>query len=168
MFLKCVCNNCPGHIEFDEKDAGRTVACPHCGVETLLFVPTTNAPSPVTVSVASPSPASQPSGNSMKIRIWVYGLTLFGVIAFFIFGQIWKYNCEKETFSQFNQTLELDQMRLSTLEALNSWHGFQAVVAQSTDRDIDEDLGKQSEEKLKTEVENDHRRIEEFSRDHGF
>lgn len=39
MFVKCVCNNCPGHIEFDESSAGQTVTCPHCGVETVLFIP---------------------------------------------------------------------------------------------------------------------------------
>jgi uncharacterized membrane protein YdbT with pleckstrin-like domain len=38
MTAKCVCNNCPGHIEFDESSAGQTVACPHCGIETVLYV----------------------------------------------------------------------------------------------------------------------------------
>lgn len=67
MILKCVCNNCPGHIEFDEKDAGQTVICPHCGIETLLFIPKnvleTNTPSPVTASATPPSPAAQHSSN---------------------------------------------------------------------------------------------------------
>jgi membrane protein YdbS with pleckstrin-like domain/DNA-directed RNA polymerase subunit RPC12/RpoP len=39
MTAKCVCNNCPGHIEFDESSAGQTVVCPHCGIETMLYVP---------------------------------------------------------------------------------------------------------------------------------
>jgi hypothetical protein len=39
MIAKCVCNQCPGHLEFDAKDAGQTITCPHCGAETVLFIP---------------------------------------------------------------------------------------------------------------------------------
>lgn len=39
MLVKCPCNNCSGHVEFDSQDVGRTIECPHCGLETLLFVP---------------------------------------------------------------------------------------------------------------------------------
>jgi len=62
MIAKCVCNNCPGHIEFDESNAGQTVTCPHCGLETVLYVsqgkPSDKAPqrSPAT-DVKSPKPA---------------------------------------------------------------------------------------------------------------
>jgi hypothetical protein len=39
MIVKCACNHCPGHLEFNAKDGGRTVTCPHCGAETVLFIP---------------------------------------------------------------------------------------------------------------------------------
>src|ERR1035437_9752845 len=39
MFEKCSCNHCSGHIEFDPEHAGQMVACPHCGLETKLYVP---------------------------------------------------------------------------------------------------------------------------------
>jgi hypothetical protein len=39
MKTKCSCNNCSGHLEFDESAAGSTVVCPHCGMDTLLFIP---------------------------------------------------------------------------------------------------------------------------------
>jgi len=39
MDLKCPCNNCSEHLEFDESAAGETVKCPHCGVDTVLFIP---------------------------------------------------------------------------------------------------------------------------------
>ena len=39
MFEKCSCNHCSGHIEFDASEAGQVVACPHCGLETKLYVP---------------------------------------------------------------------------------------------------------------------------------
>jgi len=40
MIVKCNCNNCSQHIEFDTADAGRSVQCPSCGMDTKLYVPT--------------------------------------------------------------------------------------------------------------------------------
>jgi len=34
---KCLCNVCSGVIKFDLADAGQTINCPHCGMETVLF-----------------------------------------------------------------------------------------------------------------------------------
>ncbi|MCW5553684.1 MAG: DUF308 domain-containing protein [Verrucomicrobiae bacterium] len=39
QFAKCSCQNCNGHIEFDAEQVGEAVTCPHCGLETKLFVP---------------------------------------------------------------------------------------------------------------------------------
>lgn len=51
MLEKCSCNHCSGHIEFDSEHAGQMVVCPHCGLETQLFVPFNKktAPSPSAV-----------------------------------------------------------------------------------------------------------------------
>jgi len=35
----CACNNCSDQIEFDPADSGATIQCPHCGLDTLLFIP---------------------------------------------------------------------------------------------------------------------------------
>jgi len=35
----CKCNHCDGNIEFEAHNAGTTVVCPHCGLETSLFEP---------------------------------------------------------------------------------------------------------------------------------
>jgi hypothetical protein len=40
MNVKCTCNNCSTHLEFDSASAGQTVACPSCGIDTKLYVPT--------------------------------------------------------------------------------------------------------------------------------
>jgi hypothetical protein len=53
-FEKCFCQYCNGHIEFDASHAGEIVACPHCGLETKLYVP--QAPLPETPEPKSPSP----------------------------------------------------------------------------------------------------------------
>jgi len=50
---KCSCSHCDGHLEFDTAYAGKRVACPHCGKETLLYIPDTASPPPT----SSPAPA---------------------------------------------------------------------------------------------------------------
>jgi hypothetical protein len=39
MDAKCKCQHCNTHLEFDDRGAGQMVACPHCGLETMLYVP---------------------------------------------------------------------------------------------------------------------------------
>lgn len=39
MDAKCTCNHCFGHLGFDAEHAGETIQCPHCGMETVLFIP---------------------------------------------------------------------------------------------------------------------------------
>lgn len=57
MRVKCNCFNCSRHLEFETKDAGASITCPSCGMETRLYIPTgTNtAPSPQTSAAAEPS-----------------------------------------------------------------------------------------------------------------
>ena len=39
MNSTCVCNLCSGQIEFESSAVGQTVGCPHCGMDTMLFMP---------------------------------------------------------------------------------------------------------------------------------
>ena len=39
MDVKCSCQHCKSNIVFESQDVGRTVACPHCNMETILHVP---------------------------------------------------------------------------------------------------------------------------------
>jgi hypothetical protein len=41
MIVKCSCQNCDGHLEFDSEGAGLTIDCPHCGMKTQLYFPQT-------------------------------------------------------------------------------------------------------------------------------
>jgi hypothetical protein len=38
-YIKCPCNNCDVFIEFPAHGVGQTIKCPHCGLETTLFKP---------------------------------------------------------------------------------------------------------------------------------
>jgi uncharacterized protein YbjQ (UPF0145 family) len=40
----CTCNNCSEHLEFDPSNAGETIQCPHCKLDTVLFVPGASLP----------------------------------------------------------------------------------------------------------------------------
>jgi DNA-directed RNA polymerase subunit RPC12/RpoP len=36
---KCKCTNCSQPISFPEEGEGTTIVCPHCGLDTILFIP---------------------------------------------------------------------------------------------------------------------------------
>ena len=38
-FIKCPCNHCDVFIEFPAHGVGQQIVCPHCGMETVLFMP---------------------------------------------------------------------------------------------------------------------------------
>ncbi len=37
--IKCKCQHCDGNIAFDIENSGQTIPCPHCGMDTVLFIP---------------------------------------------------------------------------------------------------------------------------------
>lgn len=39
MDSKCKCNHCGQNLGFDTRDVGATTACPHCSMDTILFIP---------------------------------------------------------------------------------------------------------------------------------
>ena len=51
MLVKCFCTNCAGHLAFEEAYAGTNIDCPHCGFQTTLFLPGTQPPDAVMVSL---------------------------------------------------------------------------------------------------------------------
>jgi len=74
-FVSCRCRHCDGGIEFDaadfDKDETRNVDCPHCGLETIIFVPQKMVP-PVLVKVDENLPQiakSRPVGNPLSTPI---------------------------------------------------------------------------------------------------
>jgi hypothetical protein len=50
MLATCPCNTCSQPIEFDHEQNGQTLNCPHCGVDTVLFLPAVKPP-PVAKSI---------------------------------------------------------------------------------------------------------------------
>ena len=72
-YITCPCRRCGDNIEFPFNSAGQTVACPHCNLETDLFIP---APPPR--SAPDPAPGSKPRRASLilKLAIALLGLGL--------------------------------------------------------------------------------------------
>lgn len=105
-YVTCSCQYCSGKIEFDANQldptgiaermsTAQTVPCPHCGLETILFVPPPN-PSPVSnpVSPLVPHDKTVNAGNNvgkskysenyattLQVIGWVLCCTCIGAIA---------------------------------------------------------------------------------------
>ena len=55
----CPCNICSRGLEFDPAHAGETIQCPHCGMETVLFIPKATV-SPLIFTSETQSSGQQP------------------------------------------------------------------------------------------------------------
>jgi hypothetical protein len=55
MSARCPCQHCNINLEFEPDQAGRTVVCPSCGMETILFIPPVQP-----AEEAKPAPVPQP------------------------------------------------------------------------------------------------------------
>lgn len=85
MPKKCPCNHCSGHIEFDCERAGQVVACPHCGLDTKLYIPQVPLPGPTTGTIppvlnALPQGAKGETKRVTPIKIGVVILSLAIVV----------------------------------------------------------------------------------------
>ena len=63
--IVCRCRHCDGGIEFDSCQSGESVPCPHCEMETLLFVPSANQPPPIIAT----SPQQKPIWFGSKASV---------------------------------------------------------------------------------------------------
>lgn|ERR1035437_372053 len=76
-YVTCKCQNCNGVIEFDAsnfaKGETRTVECPHCHLETIIFAHLSSAP--------SPSPTNKPAPRSKKIPSPLTAIVLWAITA---------------------------------------------------------------------------------------
>lgn len=56
--VKCRCRNCNGHLEFEASRDGEVLACPHCNLETQLYIPG-HASMPIAHGKLQPVPKRQ-------------------------------------------------------------------------------------------------------------
>ena len=69
-FVVSRCQQCDGGIEFDARQAGGSIPCPHCGQETVLFVPSADRVPPVIVSTTEQQPVWFGSeASAVEIRL---------------------------------------------------------------------------------------------------
>ena len=74
---KCNCQHCNGHIAFPPEMAGQSIACPHCQLETPLFMP----PAPVPPKQPKPRGARLNAAKLAMVLLPVsclVGVVLFG------------------------------------------------------------------------------------------
>jgi hypothetical protein len=65
--VTCCCNTCDGQFQFDKQGAGERVQCPHCGMETQLYIP--DVPVGAVVQPPPSSPAALPPVIP-KVAVW--------------------------------------------------------------------------------------------------
>jgi hypothetical protein len=90
-YVTCPCQHCSGHIEFDsfgfQKGETRTVECPFCKLETMVFLPVQSiAPKQTTIAASRQEPyppATKPSSG--QIESFRRKLTSQVVAVFFAF-----------------------------------------------------------------------------------
>jgi hypothetical protein len=78
----CRCRHCDGGIEFDASQSGENVVCPHCGLETLLFVPSGNQLPPVIAPPSKQPPVSEPIWFGCEASIVEVKLTSGAILKF--------------------------------------------------------------------------------------
>jgi hypothetical protein len=80
-YVTCRCQNCNGGIEFDtsgfNKGETSSAECPHCEMETLLYVP-----QPTAIAENKPKPSSRPKAASPKkaVILWITTAVLFFIV----------------------------------------------------------------------------------------
>ena len=79
--VKGACLHCAGHFLFEPQDAGRVVACPHCGQQTPLFglkisfddLPAAQPTTPSSPSAPPAAGAQEPSSDGPALAHYVTG-----------------------------------------------------------------------------------------------
>src|SRR5208282_5667848 len=69
-YVTCRCQHCDGHIEFDANqlaEENSIFPCPHCGLETKLFVPPQVESPPATVTPPDKFPPPQSTHSPEQI-----------------------------------------------------------------------------------------------------
>jgi hypothetical protein len=62
--VKCKCNNCSESLAFDAAYSGQTVECPHCHMDTMLFILPTSAPA--IIPAEGPLPLQQQAVDALQ------------------------------------------------------------------------------------------------------
>jgi hypothetical protein len=80
QYVICRCRNCNGGIEFDasgfNKGETRSAECPHCKMDTLLYVP---QPTAITNEL-KPSPRPKVASPKKAVVLWITTAVLFFIV----------------------------------------------------------------------------------------
>ena len=82
-FVTCRCQHCDGNIEYDSSHCGESVPCPHCGLETNLYIYETPLKALPKESNASPPPLPRPHKETKPSKSFGEVVSLLCLIAFF-------------------------------------------------------------------------------------
>jgi len=72
--IKCSCVHCNANIAFPPDAAGQTITCPHCGLETQLFVPQVISSLPSPANGQKPAAGVKLAVNPLGVAALVLGI----------------------------------------------------------------------------------------------
>jgi hypothetical protein len=137
-FVTCPCQHCGGHIEFDASDfakyEGRKAECPHCHLETIIYVPpqgitpkATSAQSVGNVPDAEKSSSAWPSSSRIELFFYKTGNTEKGPYTFEQLRSLWNNGqITGDALYRSEQSSEWDKLSVRIEQAIP--HSFPALT----------------------------------------
>ncbi len=94
-YVTCPCQHCSGKIEFDANQidvtgsagntlTGQTIACPHCGLNTILFVPQPPKQESKPAADRKPAPSWLKIPNATKLPVKIVGFVTLGIFSLLV------------------------------------------------------------------------------------
>jgi hypothetical protein len=133
-------------LEFEEKDAGQKVVCPHCGAETYLLLPMKRSSSAQAIPTPLQKLRNESAYSSGRSAFWVlYAATMLtAVIGFF--------SCVFGLFNTSDNAYLLIGLVACVLSAITAWTVWE--ISQAIFDMADCALSRQNEPEKKKEDSN--------------
>jgi len=96
FLVKCKCQHCNQHLEFEAARAGENIPCPKCGMETLLFIP------PSAAQLAQQK-LNEPTYDAKNVGIIFSVIVLLSVLGFVEGGDLGSGHSAEHPIGLFQQ-----------------------------------------------------------------
>jgi hypothetical protein len=152
MDAKCKCQNCSQPISFPAEGAGTTIPCPHCGLDTILFIPPPPKPETPKNFISDKKPETKISKQPQSVSSTALTALLFLNLAATIAGGafvflIWqrqqqppvpvRWDVSEFTFTGYSHKDDYDEKirwhAMLTFSHIDVGNGFKVIQDRSED-----------------------------------
>jgi len=117
--LSCHCNHCPGVIDFPAESLGQEVACPRCGLTTVLY----RGQPPPAMPEQAPKLPWTPRSNRLRWRIAAIGVAALLSVSLIVAGGYYS-----ATLLQGRQAGHIKGLGYATTEHLQAGFGTDEIA----------------------------------------